>query len=327
MKNTITRALRACGAAVLAGAAMSALAQSDYPNKPIRLLLPIAAGSVTDVVLRAAAQPLSQRLGQSVLVDNRPGASGVIGAEACARAAPDGYTICAVYHSIMSINPFTFDKLPYSPENDFAPVTNLFFVTEGLVVPASLPVNSVAELRAYAQKNPASVNLGTLGEGSLQELFVSWLNREWKTSIAGIAYKGGGPIANALTGGEIQIGQMGIGNFLGLIEAGKLRPLAVSAGKRMRQLPQVPTMAEAGLGGFQSRTWWGLVVPAGTPPAIIARLNSEFGQVLKDPRFVEYMEGRFVEGAAGTPQEFANFMKEDREAAKALVRLASQTRR
>lgn len=325
--RTITRAMRAPSAALLCAIAFGAGAQADYPNKPIRLLLPIAAGSVTDVVLRAAAQPLSQRLGQSVLIDNRPGASGVIGAEACAKAAPDGYTVCAVYHAIMSINPHTFDKLPYNPESDFAPVTHLFFVTEGLVVPSSLPVHSVAELRAYAQKNPASVNFGTLGEGSLQELFVSWLNREWNTSIAGIAYKGGGPIANALSGGEIQIGQMGIGNFLGPIEAGKLRPLAVLAARRMRQLPQVPTMAEAGLGGFQSRTWWGLVAPAGTPPAIIARLNSEFVQVFKDPKFAEFMAGRFVEGAAGTPQEFADFMKQDREAAKALVRLASQGKR
>jgi len=208
MRQPFKRVLLAGALAAFGLAAGSASAQSDFPNKPIRLLLPIAAGSVTDVVLRAAAQPLSQRLGQQVVVDNRTGASGIVGAEACARATPDGYTVCAVYHSIMSYNPYTFDKLPYDPERDYAPVTNLFFVTEGLVVPASLPVQSVAELRTYAVKNPTGVNLGTLGEGSLQELFVSWLNREWKTSIVGIAYKGGGPIANALGAGEIQIGHL-----------------------------------------------------------------------------------------------------------------------
>ena len=302
-------------------------AQSDYPNKPIRVLLPIAAGSVTDVVLRAASQPLSQRLGQQVVIDNRTGASGIVGAEACAKAVPDGYTVCAVYHSIMSYNPYTFDKLPYDAERDFTPVTNLFFVTEGLVVPSALPVQSVAELRAHAVKNPAGVNLGTLGEGSLQELFVSWLNREWKSSIVGIAYKGGGPIANALGAGEIQIGQMGIGNFLGLIQAGKLRALAISASQRSKSLPQVPTMAEAGLGGFPARTWWGLVVPAGTPSAIVSKLNAEFVQVFRDPKFVEYMEGRYVEGAAGSPQEFAAFLKSDREAARMLVRLAAPAKR
>ena len=308
-------------------AAGNAKAQSDYPNKPIRVLLPIAAGSVTDVVLRAASQPLSQRLGQQVVIDNRTGASGIVGAEACAKAAPDGYTVCAVYHSIMSYNPYTFDRLPYDAERDFTPVTNLFFVTEGLVVPSSLPVQSVAELRAYAVKNPTGVNLGTLGEGSLQELFVSWLNREWKASVVGIAYKGGGPIANALGAGEIQIGQMGIGNFLGLIQAGKLRALAISASQRSKSLPQVPTMAEAGLGGFPARTWWGLVVPTGTPATIVAKLNAEFVQVFRDPKFVEYMEGRYVEGAAGTPQEFAAFLKSDREAARMLVRLAVPAKR
>ena len=320
------RPLPACVLVALALAGGSAMAQSAYPDRPIRLLLPIATGSVTDVVLRAAGQPLAQRLGQQVVIDNRTGASGIVGAEACAKAAPDGYTVCAVYHSIMSYNPYTFDKLPYDPERDFAPVTNLFFVTEGLVVPSSLPVQSVADLRAYAVKNPSGVNLGTLGEGSLQELFVSWLNREWKTSIVGIAYKGGGPIANAVGAGEIQIGQMGLGNFIGLIQAGKLRALAVSASQRSRLLPEVPTMAEVGLGGFPARTWWGLVVPAGTPAPVIARLNTEFVQVFRDPRFAEYMDGRYVEGAAGTPQEFAAFLKSDREAAKMLVRLAAPAR-
>jgi len=327
MQQPFKRVLLAGALAAFGLAAGSASAQSDFPNKPIRLLLPIAAGSVTDVVLRAAAQPLSQRLGQQVVVDNRTGASGIVGAEACARATPDGYTVCAVYHSIMSYNPYTFDKLPYDPERDYAPVTNLFFVTEGLVVPASLPVQSVAELRTYAVKNPTGVNLGTLGEGSLQELFVSWLNREWKTSIVGIAYKGGGPIANALGAGEIQIGQMGLGNFLGLIQAGKLRPLALAASQRSKALPQVPTMAEAGLGGFPARTWWGLVVPAGTPAPVIARLNAEFVNVFHDPKFVEFMETHYVEGATGTPQEFAAFLKSDRESAKMLVQLAKPAKR
>lgn len=327
MQTKNRQCLRAAAFIALGLIAGSAGAQSDYPNKPIRVLLPIAPGSVTDVVLRAAAVPLGQRLGQPLVIDNRTGASGIVGAEACAKAAPDGYTVCAVYHSIMSYNPYTFEKLPYDPERDFTPVTNLFFVTEGLVVPSSLPVQTVADLRAYAMKNPTGVNLGTLGEGSLQELFVSWLNREWKTSVVGIAYKGGGPIANALGAGEIQIGQMGIGNFLGLIQAGKLRALAISASQRSKLLPQVPTMAEAGLGGFPARTWWGLVVPAGTPAPIVARLNADFVQVFRDPKFAEYMEGRYVEGAAGTPQEFAAFLKADREAARTLVRLATPAKR
>ena len=235
--------------------------------------------------------------------------------------------MCAVYHSIMSFNPFTFDKLPYDPDRDFVPVTNLFFVIEGLVVPSNLPVNSVAELRAYAAKNPTAVNLGTLGEGSLQELFLAWLNREWGTSIAGIPYKGGGPIANALLANDIQIGQMGMGNFIGQIQGGKLRALAISASRRSRLLPQVPTSAEAGLGGFAARVWWGLVVPAGTPGQVVTRLNADFLQVFREKAFGEFMEERYVEPALGTPAEFAAFLKADREAARALVKLGGQARR
>ena len=278
MKYTLG-ALRTLSVTLLLAASTFALAQTGFPNKPIRIFVPIAAGSVTDVVLRAAAPLLSQRLGQPVIIDNRPGASGIVGAEACAKAPADGYTICAVYHSIMSFNPYTFDKLPYDPDKDFAPVGRLFFVTEGLVVPAAFPVQSVADLKTYALQHPSGVNLGTLGEGSLQELFVAWLNREWKTKIVGVPYKGGGPIANAVTSGEIQMAQMGLGNFIGLVQGGQLKAIAVASEKRSKSLPNVPTVQEAGLGGFPSRPWWGIAAPAGTPPAVVARLNADFNAV------------------------------------------------
>ncbi len=311
--------------AVFAASVMSATvahAQGAYPNKPIRIIVPIAAGSVTDVVLRGATPALQQKLGQPVIIDNRPGASGIVGAEACAKAAPDGYTICAVYHAITSFNPFMFDKLPYDPAKDFAPIGRLFFVTEGLVVPASLPVQNVAELKTYAQRNPSGTNLGTLGEGSLQELMVAWLNREWGTKIIGVPYKGGGPIATAVTAGEIQMAQMGLGNFIGLIQAGQIRAVAVASGQRSKMLPQVQTMEEAGLGGFPSRPWWGMVAPANTPPAILAKLNADFNAVFRDPKMLEFMEARYVEPAPDSPQEFATFMRTDRESAGALVRMA-----
>ncbi len=302
-------------------------AQESYPSKPIRMIVPIAAGSVTDVVLRAAGQQLSQSFGQAIIIDNRPGANGVIGAQACATAPPDGYTICAVYHAIMSFNPYLLEKLPYDPGRDFVPVTNLYFVTEALVAPRSLPVNSVEELRKYALANPGTLNFGTLGEGSLQELMIAWLNREWKTNLVGIPYKGGGPIAAAVLTGEIQLAQMGAGNFLGSIQSGQIKPLALSATRRSPQLPQVPTMTEAGLGGFPSRPWWGLVVPRGTPVSIVTRLNTEFVRLFRDPKFVEFLDGHFVEAAAGTPEEFAVFLTADRENAAALIRLAGPAKR
>ncbi len=313
-------------ASLLSMASLGADAQA-YPNKPIRIIVPIAAGSVTDVVLRAAQPMLSQRLGQPVIIDNKPGASGIVGAEACAKAPPDGYTICAVYHSIMSFNPYTFDKLPYDPGKDFAPVGRLFFVVEGLVVPAAFPVQTVAELKAYALSHPSDVNVGTLGEGSLQELFVAWINREWKTKIVGVPYKGGGPIANAVTAGEIQIAQMGLGNFIGLVQAGQLRAIAVASEQRSKSLPNVQTIQEAGLAGFSSRPWWGIAAPAGTPAAVVTKLNAEFANVFQDPKMLELMEARYIEPAVTTPQAFASFLKDDREAAGALVRLANQTPR
>ena len=307
--------------------AVVAAAQEPYPSRPIRIIVPIAAGSVTDVVLRAAGQQLSQSLGQSIVIDNRPGANGVIGAQACAAAPPDGYTLCAVYHAIMSFNPYLLEKLPYDPGRDFVPVTNLYFVTEALVAPRSLPVNSVEELRKYAVANPGTLNFGTLGEGSLQELMIAWLNQEWKTNLVGIPYKGGGPIATAVLAGEIQLAQMGAGNFLGSIQSGQIKPLALSATRRSPQLPQVPTMTEAGLGGFPSRPWWGLVVPRGTPAPIITRLNTEFVRLFRDPKFLEFLDGHFVEAAVGTPEEFAVFLKADRENAAALIRLAGPAKR
>ena len=311
-----------CTAVLFAATSGQVGAQASYPNKPIHILVPIAAGSVTDVVMRAAAQELTPRFGQAVLIENRPGASGIIGAEACAKAAPDGYTACAVYHATMSFNPLMFDKLPYDPQKDFVPVTNLYFVIEALMAPAALPANSVGELKALAIAKPGALNFGTLGPGSLQELLVAWLNDEWKTNIAGIPYKGGGPIAAALAANEIQLGQMGIGNFIGQIKAGQVKALAVNGNKRSPLLLTVPTATEAGIGGFSSRPWWGLAVPAGTPKETIARLNAEFVRLFREPKFAEFLDARAVEPAPGTPEEFATFLKLDRESAAALVRLA-----
>ena len=324
MAPPFRRALVAlAGAALACAVAAPATAADAWPAKPVRLILPIAAGSVTDVVLRAAAPLLQERLGQPILVDNRTGASGIVGADACAKAQPDGYTLCAVYQDVLSLNPFTSDKLPYDAAKDFAPIGRLLYVTTALVVPAKLPVQSVAQLRAYAQQNPRGVNLGTLGEGSVQELLVGWLNREWKTQIQGVPYKGGAPIANAVAAGEIQMGQMGLGNFIGLLQAGQLRALAASSDRRLKTLPEVPTNAEAGL-GFPARIWWGIAGPAGTPPEVVAKVNAAVKAVFSDPKMVEFMEARFVEPALDTPEEFAAFLLRDRERTGALVRLAKE---
>lgn len=321
----IAQAWQALAAAAALGMAAPVAAQQDYPNKPVRIIIPLAAGSVTDVVMRAAAQELLPRLGQPIVIENKPGASAVIGTDACAKAPADGYTFCAVYFGSMSLNPHTIARLPYDPEKDLVPVARLFQVTEGLFVPSTLPVTTVAELRAYAAKNPNGVNFGTLGEGSLQELMLGWLNHEWKTTIAGIPYKGGGPISTAVSAGEIQLAKVGIGNFTGVMQAGKVKLLAVSAERRSPLLPQVPTLKEAGLGGFTAHVWWGLAAPAGTPAPAVNRMNAEFTRLLKDPKFIEFLEARYIEATPGTPQEFAAFLKTDREQAGTLVKLVQQS--
>lgn len=317
-------AWRLFGCALLLAAPI-ALAQT-YPNKPIRVIVPIAPGSVTDVVMRAASQELSARLGQTLVIDNRTGASGIIGAEACAKATPDGYTICAVYNAITSINPYVFDKLPYDPAKDFAPITRLYYVTGVLVVPASLPVNSVDELRTLVTTKPRTINFGTIGPGSYPEVFLKWLNQQWKVDLNAVPYKGGAPIVTALLSGEIQLSAAGLGNMIGQVQGGQLKALAVSGASRSRLFPKVPTMAEAGLGGFAGNLWWGLAAPAGTPKQIVARLNAEFAKLFREPRFAEFLDAQAVEPALTTPEAFGAFLQADREWTATLIK-SGQPRR
>ena len=309
----LTLLLTACGIG-------AADAQPAYPDKPVRLIVPIAAGSVTDVIARGAGRELAPRLGQTLVVDNRAGATGIIGAELCARATPDGYTICNIYTATTSINPHVIRNLPYDPARDFKPITNLYFVTGALVVPASLPVKSVTELMALATSKPRALSFATIGAGSYPEMFLAWLNARWKTQITAVPYKGGGPIVAALLGNEVQLTAVGLGNMVGPLQGGQLRALAVSGAKRSRLLPDVPTFAEAGFGAFNGHLWWGLAAPAATPDAVIARLNREFVRLFTEANFAAFLESNAVESAVGTPAEFAAFMKRDRdEAAKLLI--------
>lgn len=314
---------------VLAGLALAmglAGAQAQtWPERPIRVIVPIAAGSVTDVIMRANANDLAPRLGQQLVIENKGGASGIPGAQACANATPDGYTVCLIYHSTTSVNPWIFGKLPYDPDKDFVPITALYFLIEGLFANASLNVSTVAELKAYAQANPRALNYGTLGPGSFPDLFLHWLNHEWKTGIVGIPYKGGGPIAQELVAGQLQVAKMGVGNFMGLLATGKIKPLAVAAAHRSSLLPEVATFAEAGL-DYPGVGWWGLAAPKGTPQPVVARLNAEFVKLLRDPKTVEFLDKQAVVPAPMTPAEFADFIKKDRQNAEALVKLSNVPR-
>jgi tripartite-type tricarboxylate transporter receptor subunit TctC len=295
----------------------------QYPAKPVRMIVSIAAGSVTDVIMRAAAAELQTRLGQPLVIENQGGASGIIAARACAQAAPDGYTVCIINHAQMSYNQMLFTKLPYDPDRDLVPVARLFLLIEGVFVNPGLGVNSIAELKALAKAKPDALNYATLGEGSFPELFMIWLNNQWGTKIVGIPYKGGGPAAQAVAANDVQMTRFGVGNFLGLVEAGKVKALAVTSAKRSPLLPKVPTLVEAGLGGFPGEGWWGIAVPKGTPQPIVDRLNKEFAGLFGEPKFVSFLDKQAVVSAPTTPEGFVEFLKKDRKAAETLIKIAN----
>jgi tripartite-type tricarboxylate transporter receptor subunit TctC len=301
----------------------AAQAQEPYPNRPIKLIVPVAAGSVTDVIMRVATQKLSLRLKQQFVIENRTGGNFIIAAQACASAAPDGYTLCAVNNNSLSINPLTYRTLPYDAQKDFVPVVNMFLLVEGLAVPSDLGVNTVAELHKLAIDKPQTLNFATLGAGSYPDLFLSWLNRKWGTKVVGIPYRGGGPVSSAVMAGEVQIASMGLGNFISGIEAGKVKVLALSTATRWPLMAGIETYGEAGIGDFPGHVWWGLVAPNGTPYSIIARINMEFVELFHDPEFGAFLQAQGVQSAVGTPEAFAEFLRGDLEASSILVKLAN----
>jgi tripartite-type tricarboxylate transporter receptor subunit TctC len=314
----------AAATVLLALLAVPAIAPAQtYPAKPIRLIVSIAAGSVTDVIMRAAAAELQPRLGQPLVVENVGGAAGILGGKACAQAAPDGYNVCVIYHSTMSFNPLLFSNLPYNPDADFVPVGRLFFLVEGLFVSAALNVNSVAELKSLAQSKPEALNFATLGDGSYPDLFRNWLNNQWGTKIVGIPYRGGGPAAQALAANQVQLTRFGVGNFLGLVEAGKVKALAVTSAKRSPLLPAVPTFAEVGWGHYPGQGWWGVAVPKGTPDPIVERLSAEFQRLFSEPKFTAFLEKQAVVPAATDRAGFAAFLRQDRKDAETLIKIAN----
>jgi tripartite-type tricarboxylate transporter receptor subunit TctC len=296
-------------------------AHAAYPERPIRIIVPIAPGSVTDVIMRKAAQSLSEQLGQSIVIDNKPGGSGIIGAEACAKAAPDGYVVCAIYHATTSFNPIFYDRLPYDPDGDFTPITRLFFLIEGIAASSATGVKSFGDLGRFVKSNPDKVSFGTLGDQSVQQLMIGWMNKRLNSQIVGVAYKGGGPIATAIAANEIQIGQMGIGNFIAMRDAGKLNILTVNSDRRSPLLPDVPTMTELSLDGFDTKSWWGLAAPKGAPPEVVSRLQVAFKAVFQSASFRSFLQSQYVEEALTSPDEFQTFIRQDRAKAQSLVKL------
>ncbi len=276
-----------------------------YPAKPIRLVVPFPPGGATDILARAVAQKLTEAWGQQVLVDNRPGAGGNIGSELVAKAAPDGYTLEMGTVGTHAINASLYAKMPYDHVKDFVPVILVAGVPNVLVVHPSVPVNTVAELIAYAKANPGKLNFASSGSGTSIHLSGELFKVMAGVQMTHVPYKGSAPAMQDLLGGQVQLMFDNLPPSLPQIKAGKLRALAVTSATRAPALPDTPTVAEAGLPGFEASSWFGILAPAGTPPAIVAKLNAEIARWLATPEAKEKMLALGANAVGGTPEDFA----------------------
>ena len=295
-------------AAAIALVSYSALAQR-YPEKTIRFIAPYAPGGSTDLLTRSLAQKLTEYLGQTVVADNRPGAGGNVGAEIAAKAAPDGYTILLAPVSPMAINVTLYGKkLPFNPEKDFAPITLVAKVPLVVVVNLAVPAKTLQEFITLAKSRPGKMTYGSSGNGSSNHMTGAMLMSAAQLDMVHVPYKGGGPGMIALLGGEIDMMVAQIPSSRQLHMSGKVRALALSGAKRSAALPDVPTMIESGLPGFEATSWYCVVAPAGTPKAIIDRLNAEIVKALNTPEMRQRLADDGAEVESSTPAELARFV-------------------
>jgi len=303
----------AVGAVLAVGllAAAPAGGAQGFPDRPVKLVVPFPPGGPLDVTGRLIAQQLTQAWGQSVVVENKPGAGGNIGADLVAKSAPDGYTVLMGALSTHAVNPSLYAKMPYDAVKDFAPITLLATTPNVLVVSPSLPVNSVKDLVAYARAHPGKLSFGSGSNGSAGHLAGELFKVDTGTDIVHIPYKGGAPATQALLAGDVQFMFDNLANATAQVKAGKLKALAVTTAERSKLAPDLPTMAEAGLPGFDISTWYGLMAPAGTPKDVIARWNAEVVKILNTPEVRERLAAQGAEAAPTTPEQFAAFIQRE----------------
>ena len=286
-------------------------AAQSWPSKPLRYIVPFPPGGGADLVARAVAQKLNEQAGLSVVVENRPGAGTIVGAEAAARSAPDGYTLFMGSNTTNAINPNLHPKLPYDTLKDFAPITRLSAFPNILVVHPSMPVKSVKDLIALGKARPGQLNYGSSGSGTPAQLAGVMFGDAAGVKMVHVPYKGSAPALAALIGGETQLMFASLGSSLTFIKSGRLRPLAVTSAKRSAAIPEMPTIAESGFPGFEAITWHGLMVPAGTPAPIVQRLNAETVKILRQPDFVAWLLSQGADATPSTPEEFTTFLKSE----------------
>jgi tripartite-type tricarboxylate transporter receptor subunit TctC len=291
-----------------------ALAAEPFPAKPAHLIVPFPPGGPLDAIGRAIAQKLTEAWGQGVVVENKPGAGGNIGADYVAKSAPDGYTVVMGALSTHAVNPSLYAKMPYDAQKDFAPITLVAVTPNVLVVNPSLPVHSVKELIEYAKANPGKLSFGSGSNGSAGHLAGELFKVDTGTDMVHVPYKGAAPAMQALLAGDTQLMFDNLASAMAQVKAGKLRALAVTTAQRSKLAPDLPTMAEAGVPGFDISTWFGLLAPAGTPPAVIEKWNVDVTKILSAPEMRERLAAQGAEAAPDSPTEFARFIA--RELAK-----------
>ena len=285
--------------------------QAQYPNKPLKMIVPYAVGGPGDILARQLSPKMSEFLGQPIVIDNRPGAGSIAGTEAAAKAAPDGYTLYLSTDGPISINPSLYPKLPYDPVRDFAPVTLLVAARQVLAVNSSVPATSVAELIALARAQPGRLNYASFGSGGLSHLAAELFKSMTGTDMTHIPFKGTAQALQALIAGEVQVMFVGEPGALPHVKSGRLRALASSGPRRTVLFPDLPTVAEAGVPGYDVQGLFGLLLPAGAPRDIVLRLNTEAAKTLADPEVLTRIRGLGFEPQNGTPEAFAALIQSE----------------
>ena len=302
--STARRLACLAAAGLLSGVFVPAALAQGYPNKPIRLVVPFTPGGSSDILARAIGQDLGTAWGQPVVIENVSGAGGSVGAEKVARAAPDGYTLLMAHIGTLAVNPLIYPKLGYDPIKSFAPVAWVARVPNVLVVHPSVAARTVPELIALAKAKPGQLNYGTGGNGSAAHIATEYLKLQSHTVMVHVPYRGTAPAVTDLIAGQTQLMFTGAPAVMQFVKAGRLRALAVSSNKRLEALPDLPTVAESGLKGFEADQWYGLVAPAGTPEPIIAKLNARINQALESAELKARFQSEGAIPNPTTPQAF-----------------------
>ena len=296
-------------AALLVGFSQQ-VALAQYPVKPVRVIVPYSPGGAVDSFARVLTQQLSEHWNQSVVVENRPGASTMIGAEQVAKSPADGYTLLLTAELTLVTLPHLYEKIPYDPLRDFAPITALVSATQALVANPSLPVKTVNDVVTLAKAKPGELTYGSFGIGSTGHLNMEVFQAMTGTRFNHIPYSGAGPAMNDVVGGHVSLMFAALSIVKGSVDAGKLRMIGVGSDRRSGEFPDVPTISESGVPGFEAKSWFGLVAPAGTPPEIIKKINEDVTKVISDPAFArQYLVAQGLVPITGTPEEFASFIQ------------------